>query len=119
MTPWLFGEILLGSFSMGSPRLTAPASGAGSETETGSLPRRGCVFPRQLQAGQCNEQVLRRALTSSPDVIPLGFWKNKGQGYLGDDGRELQFWVKGICAGPTDPAEAQSQTGPILSFLPR
>lgn len=97
---------------MGSLRLAVPASRAGSETETGLL-------PRQLQAGQCNEQVLRRALTSSPDVIPLGFWKNKGQGYLGDDGRELQFWVKGICAGPTDPAEAPSQTGPILSFLPR
>lgn len=89
MTEWLFGGILLGSLSMGSLRLTAPASQAGSEIEMRSIPRRGHVFPRQLRAGQCNEQVLSRALTSCPDVIPLGFWKNKGRDYLGDDGREL------------------------------
>lgn len=79
MTEWLFGETLLGSLSMGSLRFTAPASQAGSEIEMGSIPRKGHVFPKQPQVGQCNEQAISRALTSSPDVIPLGFCKNKAK----------------------------------------
>lgn len=87
MTKWLFGEILPGSLSEESLRLKAPASQAGSVTKMGSTTWRGHIFPRQQQAGQCDKQGLSRAPRSSPNVIPLGFCKNKGQSYLGDSGR--------------------------------